>query len=170
MGKLSKRVVDSILDVRDLSDQRFLVYDVASGKLINSETENVREHLLIESGGTLTVRSLLADSGVYTNGTNILTSIPPSSGTLGYWDRTGTTLSPANGEDSITVSGIKVGDGAASRTTSAGIEISSTTKALLLSSMTTAERDALTAIDGMIVYNTTTNAFNFYENGSWVTK
>jgi hypothetical protein len=35
---------------------------------------------------------------------------------------------------------------------------------------TTAERDAMTAVNGMIIYNTTTNAFNFYENGSWVTK
>lgn len=36
--------------------------------------------------------------------------------------------------------------------------------------MTTAERDALTAVNGMIIYNTTTNVFNFYENGAWVTK
>lgn len=36
--------------------------------------------------------------------------------------------------------------------------------------MTTAERDALLATNGMIIYNTTTSAFNFYENGSWVTK
>lgn len=37
-------------------------------------------------------------------------------------------------------------------------------------SMTTAERNALTATNGMIIYNTTTNVFNFYENGVWVTK
>lgn len=36
--------------------------------------------------------------------------------------------------------------------------------------MTTTERNALTAENGMIIYNTTTNQFNFYENGSWVTK
>ena len=36
--------------------------------------------------------------------------------------------------------------------------------------MTTAERDAMTAENGMIIYNTTTNAFNFYEAGAWVTK
>lgn len=36
--------------------------------------------------------------------------------------------------------------------------------------MTTTERNALTAENGMIIYNETTNAFNFYENGSWVTK
>ena len=37
-------------------------------------------------------------------------------------------------------------------------------------SMTTTQRDALVAANGMIIYNTTTNVFNFYENGSWVTK
>ena len=36
--------------------------------------------------------------------------------------------------------------------------------------ITTTQRDALTPVNGMIIYNTTTNAFNFYENGAWVTK
>ena len=33
--------------------------------------------------------------------------------------------------------------------------------------LTTAERDALTATNGMIVYNSTTNRFQGYEGGSW---
>jgi hypothetical protein len=33
---------------------------------------------------------------------------------------------------------------------------------------TTAERDALTAMNGMMIYNTDTNKFQGYENGSWV--
>ena len=37
-------------------------------------------------------------------------------------------------------------------------------------SMTTTQRDALDAVNGDIIYNTTTNVFNFYENDSWVTK
>lgn len=36
--------------------------------------------------------------------------------------------------------------------------------------MTTTQRDALVAVNGMIIHNTTTNVFNFYENGSWVPK
>ena len=42
------------------------------------------------------------------------------------------------------------------------------TEELLLGNMTTAERDALTASNGMMLYNTTTNKFQGYENGSWV--
>mgnify|MGYP003145551275 CR=1 FL=1 len=61
-----------------------------------------------------------------------------------------------------------VGIGTTSPATSAKLEISSTTGALLMPRMTTAQRNALTAVNGMIIYNSTTNAFNFYENGSWV--
>lgn len=39
---------------------------------------------------------------------------------------------------------------------------------LLLGSMTTAQRDALTAVNGMIIYNNTLNKFQGYENGAWV--
>lgn len=40
----------------------------------------------------------------------------------------------------------------------------------IAASFTTVQRDALVAVNGMIIYNTTTNAFNFYENGTWVVK
>jgi hypothetical protein len=65
---------------------------------------------------------------------------------------------------------VGIGTGGVQPGTSVGLEIGTTTKALLLSRMTTTQRNALTAVNGMIIYNNTTNAFNFYENGSWVTK
>jgi len=50
------------------------------------------------------------------------------------------------------------------------LDVSSTTGALIVPRMTTAQRNALTPVNGMILYNTSTNQFNFYENGAWVIK
>jgi hypothetical protein len=53
----------------------------------------------------------------------------------------------------------QVGIGTSSPSTSAALEISSTTRALIVSRMTTTQRDALTAVAGMIIFNTTTGNF-----------
>ena len=50
------------------------------------------------------------------------------------------------------------------------LDVSSTTGAFIVPRMGTAQRDSLSAVNGMIIYNTTANQFNFYENGAWVTK
>ena len=50
------------------------------------------------------------------------------------------------------------------------LDVSSTTGGFIVPRMTTTQRNALTAVNGMIIYNASTNQFNFYENGSWVTK
>ena len=57
---------------------------------------------------------------------------------------------------------------AAPTNASVGLEVQSTTKAFLLPRMTAAERGALTAVNGMMVYDTTNNAVYAYENSSWV--
>jgi hypothetical protein len=44
----------------------------------------------------------------------------------------------------------------------AAVEISSTTKGLLLPRMTTTQRDAITAVAGLLIYNTTTAKLNIY--------
>ncbi|MDX9696904.1 MAG: hypothetical protein RBT49_14025, partial [Bacteroidales bacterium] len=48
---------------------------------------------------------LTPNSGVYTNATSGLTTAAPTTGILGYWTRTGTTLSPSNVGDDITTTG-----------------------------------------------------------------
>jgi len=48
-----------------------------------------------------------------------------------------------------------------------GIELQSTTKALLVSRMTTTQRNALSAVNGMIIYNTTTNQMEGRVDGAW---
>jgi len=51
---------------------------------------------------------------------------------------------------------------------SIALEIKSTTKAFMNARMTTTERDALTAVNGMQLYNTTTDKLQVYAAGSWV--
>jgi hypothetical protein len=63
--------------------------------------------------------------------------------------------------------GGQVSIGAGSPATSAALDINSGTGALIVPRMTTTQRLALSAVNGMIVYDTTLNAFQAYENGSW---
>jgi hypothetical protein len=51
------------------------------------------------------IDSLSASSAVYTDASKNLTTTAPSSGALGYWSRTGTTLSPATADDVVSISG-----------------------------------------------------------------
>ncbi len=57
--------------------------------------------------------------------------------------------------------------GSGSLVTDASLELPSTVGALLLNRLTTTQRDALTPVDGMLLYNSTTNTFQGYENGTW---
>ncbi len=61
-----------------------------------------------------------------------------------------------------------VGIGTTSPATSAKLEIAGTTGALLVPRLTTTERNALTAVNGMIIYNTTDNQMQGRINGAWV--
>lgn len=51
---------------------------------------------------------------------------------------------------------------------SVGIELNSTTKAILNARMTTTEKNALTAVAGMMVYDTTLNQLSYYNGSTWV--
>jgi len=60
--------------------------------------------------------------------------------------------------------------GTETNVTSALLQLGGTTGALLLSRLTTDQRDVdlTTPINGMILYNSSTNKFQGYENGTWV--
>jgi hypothetical protein len=62
--------------------------------------------------------------------------------------------------------GLSIGTSAPA--TSAKLDVQGTTGALLLPRLTTTQRDALTAANGMIIYNTTTNTIQARAGGAWV--
>ena len=61
----------------------------------------------------------------------------------------------------------RVGIGTSSPATSAILDLTSTTGALLIPRMTTAQKNALTAVNGMLVYDSTLGKFQGYEAGVW---
>lgn len=62
----------------------------------------------------------------------------------------------------------RVGIQSAAIDVSAALEITSSTGALLLPRMTTVQRDALTAVNGMIIFNTNNGVIEGREGGAWV--
>lgn len=48
------------------------------------------------------------------------------------------------------------------------LEIKSTTKSLRVSQMTSTQRDAMTPLAGMIIFNTTTSTLQYYDGSTWV--
>ena len=53
---------------------------------------------------------------------------------------------------------------------SAMLDVSSTNKGALVPRMTTTQRDAISApATGLLIYNTTTNQFNYYNGAAWAT-
>lgn len=88
----------------------------------------------------------------------------PGSTTWGFYDRPG--------KNNYFAGNLLIGGTAGSDDTvtnsSTALEIKSTTKAFLNARMSTTERDALTAVNGMQIYNTTTDKLQVYAAGSWV--
>lgn len=62
---------------------------------------------------------------------------------------------------------LKIGGTDLVTNSSVGLELESTTKAAVLSRMTTTERNALTALTGMMLYNTTDQMMQWYDGTVW---
>jgi len=73
-------------------------------------------------------------------------------------------MSPTTAENYLAKS-LKIGG--ADKVTNATVGLELEGKAFLNARMTTAERDALTAVNGMQIYNTDDNKFQGYANGAW---
>lgn len=132
-----------------------------------SEASYINSSLNINSNGTN------GGLGVVNSGSSVLVGgIFENGDGTGYFklaNAAGTiraSLSVSTSEDSYL--NIKnLGIGTATPELSALLELSSTTKCLLLTRMTTTERNAMTPVNGMLIYNTTLNKFQGYEAGAW---
>jgi hypothetical protein len=60
-----------------------------------------------------------------------------------------------------------VGIGSTAPSASTLLDLASTTAALLVPRMTTAQKNALTGVNGMLVYDSTLNLFQGYQGGAW---
>lgn len=88
----------------------------------------------------------------------------PGTDTWGFYDRPG--------KNNYFAGNLLIGGTAGSddkvTNSSVALEIKSTTKAFMNARMTTTERNALTAVNGMQLYNSTTGKLQVYAGGAWV--
>ena len=115
---------DAIIEAPALSDGQLLIGSSAAAPVASTLTGTLNQVNITNGAGTITLSApqdihigasptfaglnlsgLTASSGIYTDASKNLTNTPPISGTLGYWSRTGTLLSPANSGDEITTTG-----------------------------------------------------------------
>ena len=119
-------------------------------------------------GGTIGELSLCSALGI-PNGVTTVTRLigynfglpfgDPGTTTWGFYAATGHNYFAGD---------LKIGGADVVANANVALEIESTSKAFLNSRMTTAERDAMTAINGMQIYNVTTDKFQGRAGGVWV--
>ena len=111
-------------------------------------------------------------SGIFRSVGTSAATIERNVGNLIFSANTGLSgsLAPFTPTNIMTVSGASsnVGIGTTAPSSKAILDLTSTTKGLLLPRMTTTQRDAITSPDaGLIIYNTTSNKLNFYNGSAW---
>lgn len=139
-------------------------YMAAGGGVVPQSTGGTVDQLimfralgLLGEGGTLVATNMYGFRA-----DNILCSMAGSGGCWGV-----SIMDPA--ADNSFAKSVIVGavDGKATNA-SVGIELKGTTSALRPSLLTTTQRNALTALEGMVIENTTTHTLQYYNGTSWV--
>ncbi len=117
----------------------------------------------------------LSQSGGLKAGMILLNSnhpfIPKTLIVRNLWNNGGIRINGGSGDTNIMyfdTTVLNVGIGTTTPNASALLDLTSTTGSLLVPRMTTIEKNALTAVNGMILYDTTLNKFQGYEAGAWV--
>lgn len=104
------------------------------------------------------------------NGTTIVNNLRGFTMDLPFGDpgtnTWGIYISPTSAHNYLAAD-LKIG-GADIANNAAALEIESNTKGFLNARMTTTERDAITAVNGLQIYNNTTNKLQVYAAGAWV--
>lgn len=133
---------------------------VASG-ITGTDTANWNNHF---SGDYNDLANTPSNVSTFTNDAGYLTSFTEVDGSVTNeiqdFQSVLATGNDGNAESIVNVSQITIGS--STPTPSTALEINSTQGALLLPRMTTTQRDALTPIDGMIIYNTAEKKFQGY--------
>ena len=133
---------------------------VASG-ITGTDTANWNNHF---SGDYNDLANTPSNVSTFTNDAGYLTSFTEVDGSVTNeiqdFQSVLATGNDGNAESIVNVSQITIGS--STPTPSTALEINSTQGTLLLPRMTTTQRDALTPIDGMIIYNTAEKKFQGY--------
>jgi len=172
----------------------FGITDGSAGQVLATDGNGNFAFTTVSGGGggdldltalSVTVNSAGTPNLTYNNLTGVFSYTPPdlSSYLTSYTEtdtlasvtaRGATTSDAVTINNTLTVSDLQTSGAGAPELTSAstitltapdGIVASSPIR---LASFTTAERDALTPTNGDLIYNTSTNKFQGYENGAWV--
>tara|TARA_B100000131_G_C18060819_1_gene590358 strand:+ start:321 stop:1067 length:747 start_codon:yes stop_codon:yes gene_type:complete len=116
-----------------------------------------------------TVRST-GNFDVNTNKFNV-TASNGNTGIAGNLDVTGTVTSTGNFDvntNKFTVNATNGNTASAGSISGTSVEVTGTTGSVKLPTLTTTQRNALSAANGMLVYNSTTSKIEAYAGGAWV--
>jgi len=127
--------------------------------------------------GIVSISGNFSTTGINASGNNYGISVEATGGNSNYGINIKNTITAGTGKWALASDATaqsyfqgSVGIGTTTPNTSSILDLTSTTGALIVPRMTTTQKNALTAVNGMIIYDTTLNEFAFYENGAWVSK